>query len=185
MNEPLAQRPPPPEVPKAIASVLAPREGIAFGDLEPLPQPTTPTTPIDVARREAVAAPGTPQSPQPLSPTPIYNPDEVPEVPTITEETRRGNKIPPTPKAEINPIRSPPENPRTPASPDDISDDDDRPHSNNYPYRRVKCVPCDLTFMQFQLTNHDCVSSCGSIVPIDVVNTSRTSVTAGALKRFI
>ena len=69
-NEPLAQRPPPPEIPKDIAPVLAPREGLAFGDLEPVPQPTTPTTPFDVARREAVAAPSTPQLPQPLTPTP-------------------------------------------------------------------------------------------------------------------
>ena len=136
-NEPLAQRPPPPEVPKALAHLLAPREGIAFGDLDPLPQPTTPTTPIDVARREADAVPGTPQSPQTLSPTPIYDPDHVPEVPTITEETRRQNKTPPTPKAKNNPVRSPPENPKASAGSDDHSGDDTRPHSNNCP-RRVK-----------------------------------------------
>ena len=138
-NEPLAEKPPTPRIPQAIAPVLAPREGIAFGDLDPVQQPTTPTSPFD-ARREAVAAPSTPQLPQPLTPTPTYNPDEVPEVPTTTTETRRGNKIPPTPKAKLNPIRSPPENPRTSASPGDHSDDDAWPHSNNCPYRRVKCV---------------------------------------------
>ena len=60
-NDPLDQRPPPPPVPNA--HVVAPREGLAFGDLEPLPiagaQPQTPTTPVEppttiyVAGREA------------------------------------------------------------------------------------------------------------------------------------
>ena len=118
-NDPLNQRPPPPPVPKEN---FAPREGLAFGDLEPLPiaaaQPRTPT-PSYVAGREAELS------------TFIKN-RKSPEA--------RGNKIPVAPKATISPVRSPP------AKPQILSGDELRAHTESCPLRRVKCGVCYLVF---------------------------------------
>ena len=162
-NEPLAERPPVPKIPQAIAPGIALLEEIAFGDLDPVQQPAAPTSHLD-ARREAVATPTIPILPHPL--------EDVPEVPLATTERNR-NKIIASPKAEINIIRSPPE--KASASPSSFSDNEARPHSINCPHRRVKCVPCDLIVEQHQLNNHACISNKpvgieGSFVPVDVVS---------------